>query len=340
VKTLITGNLGYIGTVLSQHLVERDFEVLGFDSGYYKECLLDNTHVDIPTTVRDIRSLRKSDFVNFTAVVHLAALSNDPIGELDPKLTYEINHEAAVTAAKLAKEAGVSKFVFVSSQSIYGISNSDFELNETAQANPQTAYAKSKWMAEKAILEMATPSFTTVSIRPSTVFGWSPRLRSDIVFNNLLITGYSKGRIEVHSDGSPWRPIVHVSDLSEAIRLTLLADKDVIAGEIFNIGKIGGNYTVREIAESASVCLGGVTTRFNTENIVDPRSYRVSFDKALGSLGFMANRELVESGIEMLEKFKGLKLEENFLLGRMTNRLAQVGHLKEKGEIDADLRFH
>jgi nucleoside-diphosphate-sugar epimerase len=339
-KILITGNLGYIGSVLGDFLTSHNYHVSGLDSGYFKECLLDQEFQDIPTEIKDIRDLNLKDLINFDAVVHLAALSNDPIGELDSNLTYIINRDASINTAKLAKEAGVRRFVFVSTQSIYGISTSDEELLESGTKNPQTAYAKSKWEAEQIILGLKSADFTPIALRPSTVFGWSPRLRSDIVFNNLLLSGLTKGKIEVHSDGTPWRPIVHVTDLAESIRLSLEADAQIVSGEAFNIGKIGGNYTVREIAEAAELCLGDIETVFNTENIVDPRSYKVSFEKAREILNFEAKRELVESGREMLKKFESLNVIDNKLMGRLTNRLAQVAHLKNEGELDANLRFN
>jgi nucleoside-diphosphate-sugar epimerase len=339
VKILITGNLGYVGTVLSEHLTAFNHQVSGIDSGFYKDCLLDGKYIDVPTKIMDIRDVTVRDFHGFDAVVHLAALSNDPIGELDSALTYQINGDASIGAAELARKAGVERFIFISTQSIYGISTSDSELEESAAKNPQTAYAKSKWESEQAILEMTSENFTTVALRPSTVFGWSPRLRSDIVFNNLLLTGLTKGKIEVHSDGTPWRPIVHVSDLSEAIRLTLIAEKSKISGSPFNIGKIGGNYTVKEIACAAKTCLGDIEIIFNTENIADPRSYKVSFKKALDVLGFEAKRELIESGNEMLVRFKEYNLQNGDLLGRLTNRLAQVSHLKDEGMLNDSLRF-
>ena len=338
-NVLITGNLGYVGSILSEYLKDRSFQVSGLDSGYYANCKLIPNHEDIPTKIKDIRDATVQDFHGFEAVIHLAALSNDPIGELNSSLTFQINGDASIKAAKLAREAGVKRFIFVSTQSIYGISSSQDELDEFAAKNPQTAYAKSKWDAEQSILEMSSENYTTVALRPSTVFGWSPRLRSDIVFNNLLLSGLTKGTIEVHSDGTPWRPIVHVSDLAEAIRLTLIADKKVISANSFNIGKIGGNYTVREIALAAKECIGDIEIIFNTENIVDPRSYKVSFNRAVDALGFEAKRELVESGNEMLGKFKQHNLNENDLMGRLTNRLSQVSYLKQEGKVDESLRF-
>ena len=338
-KILITGNLGYVGTELSSYLLKYEMTLSGLDSGYYRECLLDAEHRDIPTKIKDVRDIVVEDFLNFDVVVHLAALSNDPIGELDSDLTYQINRDASIKAANLAREAGATRFIFVSTQSIYGISKSEFELDEEALKNPQTSYAKSKWDAEQTILEMSSRDFTTLALRPSTVFGWSPRLRSDIVFNNLLLSGLTKGQIEVHSDGSPWRPIVHVSDLSEAIRLAILADSEKVNGNSFNIGKIGGNYTVREIALAAQKCVNRADVIFNTENISDPRSYKVNFEKAKSILGFEAKRDLVESGQEILMKFEQLKLPHDDLMGRMTNRLAQVAYLRKQGGLDESLRF-
>jgi nucleoside-diphosphate-sugar epimerase len=338
-RVLITGNLGYVGTELSSYLLKYEMNLSGLDSGYYRECLLDAEHRDIPTKIKDIRDIVVEDFLNFDVIVHLAALSNDPIGELDSDLTYQINRDASIKAANLAREAGATRFIFVSTQSIYGISKSEFELDEEALKNPQTSYAKSKWDAEQTILEMSSRDFTTLALRPSTVFGWSPRLRSDIVFNNLLLSGLTKGQIEVHSDGSPWRPIVHVSDLSEAIRLAILADSEKVTGHSFNIGKIGGNYTVREIAIAAQKCVNRADVIFNTENISDPRSYKVNFEKAKSILGFEAKRDLVESGQEILMKFEQLKLSHDDLMGRMTNRLAQVAYLRKQGGLDESLRF-
>ncbi len=338
-KVLITGNLGYVGSVLSQYLKEHNFQVSGLDSGYYADCRLIPDHEDVPTKIMDIRDASIEDFYGFEAVIHLAALSNDPIGELNSNLTFQINGDASIRAGELAREAGVKKFIFVSTQSIYGISTSEDELDESAAKNPQTAYAKSKWDAEQFILNISSENFTTVALRPSTVFGWSPRLRSDIVFNNLLLSGLTKGIIEVHSDGTPWRPIVHVSDVAEAIRLTLVADKEAISGNSFNIGKIDGNYTVKEIASAAKECLGDIEIVYNTENIIDPRSYRVSFNRAFDVLGFEAKRELVESGNEMLQKFKQYNLSKKELMGRLTNRLAQVSYLKQEGMVNENLRF-
>lgn len=338
-KVLVIGNLGYIGSVTGKYLNNNGFSVCGLDAGYYAKCLLDSNHQDIPTTAKDIRDIQKEDLQGFDAIVNLAALSNDPIGELDSSLTFEINRDAAIKSAELAKQAGVKRYIFVSSQSIYGISTSLRELEEDDPKSPQTAYAQSKWEAEQKISSISSLDFVTTVLRPSTVFGWSPRLRSDIVFNNLLLSGLINGKIEVHSDGSPWRPIVHVNDLAEAIRLCIGADPRKVSGQAFNIGKLGGNYKVSEIASAANKCLGNLEVVYNTEDIKDSRTYKVSFRKAAEVLGFSAQRDLVESGQEMLEKFRNLDLDLQYLSGRLTNRLAQVSYLINNGSIDGNLRF-
>jgi nucleoside-diphosphate-sugar epimerase len=338
-RVLVTGNLGYVGSVTAQYLGEQGMTVFGLDAGLFRDCNLDSGHIDVPTTYKDIRDTSEEDFFGFDAVVHLAALSNDPIGELDPDLTFEINRDAAIRTAELARAAGVARFIYASTQSIYGLSESDEELSEEGPKNPQTSYAISKWEAEQVILGMASDTFVTCALRPSTVFGWSPRLRSDIVFNNLLLSGLSKGVVEVHSDGKPWRPVVHVLDLCAIISLALRVDKIAISGKAYNVGKLDGNHTVEEIARSAQDCLGDVDLVFKTEDIRDSRSYRVSFLKAREELGFTAERGLRQAGLEILRKIEQLELDLESIRGRTTNRLQQVAYLKERGLIDETLRF-
>lgn len=339
-KILVTGNLGYVGSIASAYLKNQGHYVVGLDCGFYKDCALTPVENEIVTKIKDIRDVEVSDFAEIYAVVHLAALSNDPIGELDQNLTFEINHLGAVRAAGMAKKAGVGRFIFISTQSIYGISSSSEELDEyNSIKNPQTAYASSKWMAEQEILAMSDSSFTATALRPSTVFGWSPRLRSDIVFNNLLLTGLKIGRIDVHSDGTPWRPIVHVLDLARAIESCTNADRREISGKSFNVGVLNGNFTVRQIAEAAQKCLEGIPIAFNTETIVDPRSYKVSFSRAQKELGFTAKVGLDAGGIEIVSEAKKLVGQGIDLMDRKTNRLMQIKYLLENGLIDDSLRF-
>ena len=339
-KILVTGNLGYVGTITTEYLKNQGYEVVGLDSGFYRECLLVPIENKIITKNKDIRDVEISDFAGIDAVVHLAALSNDPIGELDQNLTHEINYLGAVRTAEMAKRAGVEKFIFVSTQSIYGISSSSNELDEdNSIKNPQTAYASSKWRAEQEILAMSDSSFISTALRPSTVFGWSPRLRSDIVFNNLLLTGLKQQRIDVHSDGTPWRPIVHVLDLARAIEVCIKSDSERISGRSFNIGVLNGNFTVKQLAEAARECLDRIPIAFKTENIVDPRSYKVSFDRARKELGFTAKVGLLAGGTEIVLESKKLIGRGIDLMDRKTNRLLQMKFLLEKGLIDGSLRF-
>jgi len=336
----VTGSLGYVGTCTTFNLALKGYNVFGIDSGFYRECNLVPIDKEVPTILKDIRDLEISDFNNIDTVIHLAALSNDPIGELDENLTYEINYKAAVRTAELAKAATVKRFIFASTQSIYGVAQSDFDLDEDISIkNPQTAYAKSKLKAEIDILAMSDNYFTTTSLRPSTVFGWGARLRSDIVFNNLLLNGLIHKRIDVHSDGTPWRPIVHVQDLSEAIEICLKISPEVISGNSFNIGVLNGNFTVRQLAEAAQAALNDIPITFNTENIVDPRSYKVSFSKAKKVLNFQANTDLKMGGSELIAQSRKLLEQGVDLLDRKTNRLAQIKFLIKEGLLDETLRF-
>ena len=339
-KILVTGNLGYVGSIASSYLRNQGFDVAGLDSGFYKECLLSSIENEVFTNIKDIRDIEVKDFDGIEAVVHLAALSNDPIGELDQALTFEINYKGAVRVAELAKSAGVKKFVFVSTQSIYGISSSDEELSEDdSLKNPQTAYASSKWQAEQEILAMNDSTFTSTAVRPSTVFGWSPRIRSDIVFNNLLLTGLLRQKIDVHSDGTPWRPIVHVRDLSRAIEICLKSEAHTVGSRSFNIGVLNGNFTVSELAKAAQKCLGGIPISYKTENIMDPRSYKVSFQRAKQELKFQADVGLDAGGAEIISETKKLISQGIELMDRKTNRLLQIKYLLENGLIDGNLRF-
>lgn len=339
-NVLITGSQGYIGTHLSSHMVNEGYKVVGVDSGYFKSCYIAPLNENNKNIQKDIRDLEKVDLESVDIVIHLAALSNDPMGELDSRLTFEINHDGAVRVAQLAKVAGVKRFVFISTQSIYGISTTDTELDEIDSVkNPQTAYAQSKWNAEQEILSMSDMEFTTTALRPSTVFGWSPRFRSDIVFNNLILNGLLNKQIEVHSDGTPWRPVIHVQDVCIAIQKCIESEVEVVNSKAFNLGVRNGNYTVRELAEAAQACIGGFPILYNTENLTDSRSYKVSFARAFRELDFDAKTSLISGGNEIAKKVSFLLDSGTDLLNRNTNRLQQVKHLLENGSLDDTLRF-
>ena len=340
-RILVTGNLGYIGCVLTDILIKKGYEVIGFDTNYY-ELLnsLPKSSKKIKQIKKDIREVSKDDFKGVDVVIHLAALSNDPIGELDPRLTYEINYQSTIRLAQFAKETRVKRFIYASSQSMYGISETDEELEEdNSKKNPITAYAKTKWEAELKLKDIATDNFLVVCFRPSTVFGASPKLRCDIVFNNLIACAYTTGKIEIKSDGTPWRPVVHVKDVCSAFISGLEAPETLVANESFNVGIENGNYTVRDLAEAAQRAVQGSTLSFTGEHGKDSRTYKVSFKKILTQLKdyFKPDWDLDRGGKELVDFFSKVKFSEEDFRGRMCNRLLQIKYLKDLGRLDKNL---
>ena len=329
-RILVTGHLGYIGSVLTPKLTDLDHEVVGLDCGFFRDCIVGDAPDDVPTVLRDVRDVELEDVVGFDAIIHLAGLSNDPLGALVPSLTEDINFRATMRLAGLAKEAGVKRFIYSSSQSMYGISNTDAELDEdNSVKSPVTAYAKTKWAAETALRDMATPDFLTVSFRPSTVFGVSHRQRCDIVFNNLVGAGFTKGRISIKSDGSPWRPVVHVQDVCQAFEAGLDAPGEVLNGRAFNVGPIGGNYTVRDLAE------------YTGEHGNDSRTYRISFARLNRDLSdyFHPEWSLATGAKELVDHWKKISFTQEMFDGPECTRLEQLRKLRAEGAISEDLRF-
>ncbi len=341
-EILLTGDRGYIGSVLSQVLRENGFEVVGLDIGYFAECTLEPVDETYRRITKDIRDVVAKDLEGIDGVIHLAGLSNDPLGELAPNLTEEINLDAAVNLGRLAKAAGVSRFVYASSQSMYGISDSDAELDEdNSEKHPLTSYARTKWDAELELKAMQSPAFTVVCMRPSTVFGWSPRLRCDIVFNNLVACAFTTGRIEIKSDGTPWRPIVHVRDVCNAFLAGLTAPAELVGGRSYNVGIPDGNFTVRDLAEAAQRAVPGSTLTFTGEHGSDSRTYRVSFDRILTELRdwFKPEWDLDRGGAELVAKFRETGFTESQFRGRATTRLSQLNYLADENLIDNSLRW-
>jgi len=342
-KVLVTGNLGYIGTVLVPLLQEQGHEVTGLDAGYYKDCLL-YTGFSEPTRqiTKDVRDVSAEDLAGMDAVIHLAALSNDPLGELSPGLTEEINLMGTIRTAELAQKAGVKRFIYSSSQSMYGISRVEGELDEyDSEKNPITAYARTKWEAELALADLQNDDFIVVSFRPSTVFGASPRLRCDIVFNNLVACAYTTGRIEIKSDGTPCRPVVHIKDVCAAYIAGLNAPPELVAGRAFNVGIPNGNFTVRELAEAAQRSVPGSVLTFTGEHGNDARTYRVSFHRILTELAgyFKPEWDLDRGGKELVHLFKATRFTEADFRGRKTTRLAQLSYLQSILEVDNRMRL-
>ncbi|MDP3794930.1 MAG: NAD(P)-dependent oxidoreductase [bacterium] len=340
-KVLLTGNQGYIGAVLTELLLARGYDVVGYDTGYYAACALEAPAVPTRQIVKDIRDVTAENLQGVDAVAHLAALSNDPLGELAPELTDQINRDASITLARLAKAAGVRRFVYASSQSMYGTSDIDAELDEDASSkNPVTAYARTKWEAEQELRKLADKRFTVVCLRPSTVFGASPMLRSDIVFNNLVGCAYTTGKIEIKSDGTPWRPVVHVRDVASAFIAGLEAPAALVNAQAFNVGIPDGNFTVRDLAQAARRAVPGSTLVFTGEHGQDARTYRVSFAKILTVLKdyYRPQWDLDRGGRELVDFYKRTGFSEGQFRGSMTNRLKCIGDLVSRGLLGADLR--
>ncbi len=342
-KILVTGNMGYIGTVLVEMLSQQSYEVIGYDTDYYKNCNLSEYTCRAKQITKDIRNISIEDLEGIDAVIHLAGLSNDPLGELAPKLTDLINYKASVKLANLANKAGVKRFIYSSSQSMYGISDTDSELDEDdSEKNPITSYARAKWLAENDLKKLSNDNFVTVCMRPSTVFGVSPRLRCDIVFNNLVACAYTTGKIEIKSDGTPWRPVVHVRDVSNAFIAALEAPSNLVAGQSFNVGIPNGNYTVRDLAEAAQRAVPGSKLVFTGEHGNDARTYRISFARILSVLKdyYKPQWDLDRGGVELTQFFKKIKFTEEQFRGRLCNRLHEINYLLSSGEINKDLQWN
>ena len=333
-KVLVTGTEGYIGTLLPPLLVARGHEVVGVDTGFYKAGWLYNgTEVTALTWTKDIRRIGAEDFEGVDALVHMAELSNDPVGQLAPTITGEINHAGSVRLARLAREAGVERFIYTSSCSVYGVVSEEL-VDEESPLNPQTAYAVCKTLVERDVGALANDGFSPTFLRNATAFGASPRMRFDIVLNNLCGLAWTTGKIRMESDGTPWRPMVHASDICQAIACTLDAPRELVHNEVLNVGDPGSNYQVREIAEVVASVFAGCDVMFG-ELGADNRSYRVRFEKIHDVLpGFECNWDLERGTREFLELFERIDLDEETFRFRGYTRLKQIEYLLRTGQID------
>ena len=339
-NVLITGTEGYIGMRLASWLCAHGHTVTGLDTGFYRDGTLYLDPVGMQqsprTMFKDLRTVTPADFEGFDAVVHLAELSNDPLGEHQPEITFDINHQGSIRIAQAAREAGVKRFVYASSCSVYGAATVDL-VDETSAVNPQTAYARCKTLVERDLGAMACDSFSVVFLRNATAYGPSPRMRFDIVLNDLCALAWTQKKIEMISDGSPWRPIVHIEDICEAMRCALEAPTNIVNGEVFNVGATTENYRIRDIAKIvASVFHGCEVTTGPASG--DNRSYCVSFDKiSTGLPGFSARWTAKEGAEELRALFERIEMSADTYEFRAFTRLKQLKYLQRTGQLSNEL---
>lgn len=338
-NVLVTGHEGYIGSILAPHLAGLGHEVVGLDIGLYRGCNFGDDPQAMPTLPVDVRDVTADDLSGFDAVVHYAALSNDPIGDLDPSLTGAINRDGTLQLARAARDAGVGRFVFASSCAMYGASGADDVLDESAPLNPLTAYAESKVRSEEALMALAGPGFAPVAMRNATVYGASPRLRLDIVLNNLAASAQTTGRITLLSDGSAWRPLIHVRDVAKVTGALLEAPEGTVSGEAFNVGTNEQNYIVRDLA-AILADVTGCEVQIAKGSSADSRSYRVEFSKLAKAFPNVTLDWNAEFGArELVDAYRAADMSLDDFEGDKYVRLRRLRTLLDRGDLTADLRW-
>jgi nucleoside-diphosphate-sugar epimerase len=338
-RILLTGSRGYIGTVMAPFLLHAGQEVVGVDTDLYRRSTFGPWRESIRTLGKDVREIQVADLRGFDAVIHLAALSNDPLGDLNPQLTYEINHLASVRLAEQAKAAGVGRFAFASSCSNYGAAG-DEPVDEDAELNPVTAYGESKVRVERDVSRLADESFSPTFLRCATAYGVSPRLRFDIVLNNLVAWAFTSGKVLLKSDGTPWRPIVHIEDISRAFLAVLSAPREVVHAQAFNVGRNDQNYRIREIAQIVKETVPGCEIAFADGAGPDKRNYRADFSK-IGRLlpAFQPKWDARKGARQLYEAYKALGLKHEDFEGPRFRRIDQLKQLMGMGNLGSDLRW-
>jgi nucleoside-diphosphate-sugar epimerase len=338
-RILVTGSRGYIGTVMAPMMAAAGHEVVGLDTDLYRRSTFGAWREPVQTIVKDVRALEVEELRGFDAVVHLAALSNDPLGDLNPQLTFDINHLASVRLARLAKAAGVTRFVFASSCSNYGAAG-DAPVDERSELNPVTAYGVSKVRVEQDVGALADETFSPTFLRCATAYGVSPRLRFDVVLNNLVAWAFTSGKVFLKSDGTPWRPIVHIEDISRAFLAALAAPRDLVHGHAFNVGRNDQNYRIREIAEIVRETVPGCEIAFADDAGPDKRNYRADFTKISRVLpGFRPEWDARKGARQLYEAYRSVGLRLADFEGPRYRRIDQLKQLLAEGSLGEDLRW-
>jgi nucleoside-diphosphate-sugar epimerase len=339
-KILVTGHNGYIGSVLTEVLLHAGHEVTGLDTYLFAECTLGPESADVPALRLDVRDVEAEHLAGYDAIIHLAALCNDPLGNLNPGCTEDINYRSSVRLATLAKQVGVPRYLFASSCSLYGVAGNDHLLDENAPFHPITVYGRSKVQVEQEVAKLADANFSPTFLRNATAYGVSPRLRGDVVVNNLVAAAYITGEVLVQSDGTPWRPLVHVEDISSAFLAALEAPRSRVHNQAFNVGSTQENYQVRDLAEMVADIVPGSKVTYAPGGGPDLRCYRVNCDKIASMLPEFRPRWTVAKGVEELYcAFKNYGMDRDGFFGARYQRIKMIKKLQSDGRVNEQLRW-